>query len=161
MSVAQLADLLSVLPLDDKIDLLALLPKDETDRVRILLGTSEATAASLASHEYVAMAKQTTAAEALSRLRTGSADHTAVTYIYVVTEPDGVLLGVVDLRQLVLSGETTTLEELMVAPPVTVDSELVKEDIVDQFAKYNFRLLPVVDTHDHMLGVIGYKDIMR
>ena len=161
MTVAQIADLLSALPWDDRIDLLALLPKEETDRVRLLLGTSEATAASLASHEYVAMAQQTTAAEALSRLRAGTADHTAVTYIYVVTEPDGVLLGVVDLRQLVLSSEATTLEELMVAPPVTVDSELVKEDIVDQFAKYNFRLLPVVDTHDHMLGVIGYKDIMR
>ena len=161
MTVAQIADLLSALPWDDRIDLLALLPKEETDRVRLLLGTSEATAASLASHEYVAMAQQTTAAEALSRLRAGTADHTAVTYIYVVTEPDGVLLGVVDLRQLVLATEATTLEELMVAPPVTVDSELVKEDIVDQFAKYNFRLLPVVDAGDRLLGVVGYKDIMR
>jgi magnesium transporter len=161
MTVAQIADLLSALPWDDRIDLLALLPKEETERVRLLLGTSEVTAASLASPDYVAMKKETTAAEALARLRAGSADQNAVTYIYVVTEPDGVLLGAVDLRQLVLAAETTTLEDLMVAPPVAVDSEMVKEDIVDQFAKYNFRLLPVVDTQDHMLGVIGYKDIMR
>jgi len=49
----------------------------------------------------------------------------------------------------------------MVSPPVTVDSELVKEDIVDLFAKYHYRLLPVVDAGDRLLGVVGYKDIMR
>ena len=69
MTVAQIADLLSALPWDDRIDLLALLPKEQAERVRLLLGTSEATAASLASHDYVAMGKQTTAAEALARLR--------------------------------------------------------------------------------------------
>jgi Mg/Co/Ni transporter MgtE len=61
----------------------------------------------------------------------------------------------------VLASETTTLEELMAAPPVTVDSGLVKEDVVDVFAKYQFRLLPVVDARDRLLGVVGYKDIMR
>jgi Mg/Co/Ni transporter MgtE len=161
MTVAQIADLLSALPWDDRIDLLSLLPEQQAERVRQILGTSEATAASLVSQEYVAMPGHTTAAEGLARLRSSAPDPKAVTYIYVVTEPEGVLLGVVDLRQLVLANETTTLEELMVAPPVTADSELVAEDIVDLFAKYHFQLLPVVDGSDHILGVIGYKDIMR
>lgn len=161
MTVAEIADLLSALPWDDRIDLLSLLSEEHAERVRRILGTSEATAASLVSQEYVAMPGHTTAAEGLARLRSSAPDPKAVTYIYVVTEPEGVLLGVVDLRQLVLANETTTLEELMVAPPVTADSELVEKDIVDLFAKYHFQLLPVVDGSDHILGVIGYKDIMR
>jgi Mg/Co/Ni transporter MgtE/sporulation protein YlmC with PRC-barrel domain len=161
MTVAQIADLLSALPWDDRIDLLALLPKEQSERARQILGTSEATARSLLSHEYVAMPPRTTAAEALSRLRALAPDHQAITYIYIVAEPDSVLLGVVDLRHLVLAAETTTLEDLMVAPPVSADADLVKEDLVDLFAKYQFKLLPVVDAHDHMMGVIGYKDIMR
>jgi magnesium transporter len=161
MTVAQVADLLSALPWDDRIDLLSLLPTDQAERVRQILGTSEATAGSLVSQQYVAMPCQTTAAAALARLRSSAPSHKAVTYIYIVTEPDGVLLGVVDLRQLVLAHETTTLQELMVAPAVAADSGLVKEDIVDLFAKYHFQLLPVVDASDRILGVIGYKDIMR
>jgi CBS domain-containing protein len=161
MTVAQIADLLSALPWDDRIDLLSLLSDDQAERVRRILGTSEATAASLVSQEYVAMPGRTTAAEGLARLRSMAPDPKAVTYVYVVTEPERVLLGVVDLRQLVLANETTTLDELMVAPPVTADAELVEEDIVDLFAKYHFRLMPVVDGGDHMLGVISYKDIMR
>src|ERR1019366_3955488 len=161
MTVAQIADLLAALPWDDRIDLLSLLEKEQAERVRRLLGTSEVTAGSLASQEYVAMPAKTTATDALSRLRSSAPDHQAVTYIYIVTEPERVLLGVVDLRHLVLARETATLEELMVWPPVTADSELVKEDLVDLFAKYQFKLLPVVDAHDHIIGVIGYKDIMR
>jgi magnesium transporter len=161
MTVAQIADLLSALPWDDRMDLLAHVPKDQAERVRHLLGTSEATAGSLVSHDFVAMPKQTTAAEALARLRSSAPDHQAVTYIYVVTEPDAVLLGVVDLRELVLASETTTLEELMASPAVTADSELVQEDVVDLFAKYHFRLLPVVYAGDRLLGVVAYKDIMR
>lgn len=161
MSVAEIADLLSALPWDDRIDLLALLPTQQADRVRQILNTSEATAASLASAAYVAMAGRTTAAEALGRLRSGGLDRRAVTYIYVVTEPGGVLLGVVDLRELVLARESTTLEELMVAPPVTATGDQVEQDVVDLFAKYHFQSLPVVDTGDHLIGVVRYKDIMR
>jgi len=161
MTVAQVADLLSALPWDDRIDLLALLPAQQAERVRRILGTSEATAGTLVSQAYVAMPGQTTAAEALARLRSAAPHYKAVAYIYVVTEPDGALLGVVDLRQLVLADEATTLKELMVAPAVVADSELVKEDVVDLFAKYHFQLLPVVDASDRIIGVIGYKDIMR
>jgi magnesium transporter len=161
MTVAQIADLLAALPWDDRIDLLALLPKEQAERVRHILGTSEATAGSLVSQNYVAMPKQTTAAEALAQLRTAAPDKEAVTYIYVVDAPAGVLLGVADLREVVLANEGTALEEIMASPAVTVDSELVKEDIVDYFAKYHYRLLPVVDGGDRLLGVIGYKDIMR
>ena len=49
----------------------------------------------------------------------------------------------------------------MVAPPVVADSEMVKEDVVDLFAKYHFQRLPVIDAMDHVIGVIDYKDIMR
>jgi magnesium transporter len=155
------ADLLSALPWDDRIDLLSLVPTEQAERVRQLLSTSEARAGSLASQDYIAMPGETTAAEALSRLRVCGQDYKAVTYIYVVSESEGVLTGVVDLRQLVLANEATMLEDLMVAPPVSAGSDLVEQDVVDLFAKYHFQLLPVVDAGDHVLGVIRYKDIMR
>jgi magnesium transporter len=161
MTVAAVADLLSALPWDDRMDLLSLLPKDRAERVRQLLNTSEATAASLASQGYVTMPGGTSAGAALDQLRSRAPDHRAATYIYVTTEPEGVLVGVVDLRQLVLASATTPLEDLMVAPPVSAAADLVEQDIVELFAKYQFRLLPVVDPSDRLIGVIRYKDIMR
>jgi magnesium transporter len=161
MSPADQADLLSALPWDDRMELLALLPKEQAERTRALLSTDEAKARALMSNAYVAMAATTTAADALSRLRAAGHDKEAVTYIYVVREPDHVLLGVVDLRELVLANGTSTLEDLMATPPVSADAELLKEDLVDLFSKYHFRLLPVTDSADHLLGVLEYKEIMR
>jgi hypothetical protein len=37
----------------------------------------------------------------------------------------------------------------------------VLEDLAELFAKYQYRMLPVVDKHDHLLGVIYYNDIMK
>jgi CBS domain-containing protein/sporulation protein YlmC with PRC-barrel domain len=161
MSPAEVADLLSALPWDDRIDLLALLPKEAADRVRAILTSDETHAGSLMSSYYVAMPKETTAAAALSNLRTEGHDREAVTYVYVVREPEHVLIGVVDLRELVLAPDTATLEELMATPPVSVDMGLLKEDLAEMFAKYRYRLLPVIDGEDHLRGVISYKEIMR
>jgi CBS domain-containing protein/sporulation protein YlmC with PRC-barrel domain len=161
MTVGEMADLLSALPLDDRNEMLAHLPREQAERVKHILGTSEATAGSLVSPNYVSMPKDTTAADALTRLRSSAPDADAVAYIYVVTEPDHVLMGVVDLRDLVLAAESTTLEDLMMSPAVTVDSELVEQDVAELFEKYSWRMLPVVDTGDRLLGVIGYKDVRR
>ncbi|MGO9114119.1 MAG: CBS domain-containing protein [Thermoguttaceae bacterium] len=49
----------------------------------------------------------------------------------------------------------------MVAPVVAAESDDVREDLEELFAKYHYRMLPVVDRGDHLLGVILYKDIMK
>ena len=161
MSVPQLADLLSVLPHDDKTELLALLPPEQSRRIVAILSKREATAGALMSSNCVTMTKETTVGHALVHLRSSKLDHDVISYIYVVSEPDKVLLGVIDLRELVLSPDQTPLGELMVAPVVAAESDDVREDLEELFAKYHYRMVPVVDRSDHLLGVIHYKDIMK
>jgi magnesium transporter len=161
MTVAEMADVLSALPWDDRIDLLALLPKEQAERARSILASDEAKAGSLMSNHFVAMAPETTARDALAQIRQSMPDKDALSYVYVVRGPDAGLIGVVDLRELVLAAESATLGELMATPPVSADEELLREQLVDLFAKYQFRMLPVVDANDRLLGVIDYNDIMR
>jgi magnesium transporter len=71
------------------------------------------------------------------------------------------LLGVVDLRDLVIAPEDASLGELMASPVVTAEQDCLRGDLVALLAKYQFRMLPVVDAHDHLLGVVRYKDMMR
>ncbi|MGA2034377.1 MAG: CBS domain-containing protein [Thermoguttaceae bacterium] len=161
MSVPQLADLLSVLPHDDKVDLMALLPRDQARRIEAILSEREATAGALMSSSFVAMSKETTAGGALAQLRTSNFDHDMISYIYVVGEPNRALLGVVDLRELVLAQDIALLADLMVSPVVAADSDDLREDLEELFAKYHYRMVPVVDKGDHLLGVIHFKDIMK
>ena len=94
-------------------------------------------------------------------LRSSNLDHDMISYVYVVAEPDRLLLGVVDLRELVLAKDDAPLGDLMVAPVVAAEADNVREDLEELFAKYHYRMVPVVDRGDHLLGVIHYKDIMK
>ncbi|MGA2068614.1 MAG: CBS domain-containing protein [Thermoguttaceae bacterium] len=161
MSVPQLADLLSVLPHEDKTELVALLPPEVARRIETILSEREATAGALMSSACVTMTKETRVGEALRHLRTSNLDHDVVSYIYVVGEPDKLLLGVVDLRELVLARDETPLGELMVAPVVAAETDDLRKDLEELFAKYHYRMVPVVDRGDHLQGVIHYKDIMK
>ena len=161
MSVAQLADLFSVLPNDDKTELTSLLPPEQAQRITMILTEQEATARSFVSPNCVTMPREAKVGDALRLLRSSRFDHDMISYIYVVAEPQKILLGVVDLRELVLAPDDMTLGELMISPVVTAEADDLREDLAELFAKYHYRMLPVVDEKDCLLGVIHYKDIMK
>ncbi len=160
MTVPQLANLFSVLPHDDVEDLLALVPKDEADRVRGILSEREAKAADLISQDYLVVPPEGTVADALGRVRGSGREPGSISYLYTLKEDGQTLLGVVDLRALVVSPDELPLSEVMVSPVVAADAEDTQEEIAELFEKYHYRMIPVVDHTDRILGVIRYNDIM-
>lgn len=161
MSVAQLADLFSVLPLDDRNELMGLLPKDLAERASAILSEHETAASTFMNNHFISMPPSTTVAEALAKLRNPELDPDMISYVYLVDPAEGTLLGVVDLRKLVTATDATALRDIMASPVVSVDDNSLKDDVAQLFAKYHFRMLPVVDAKDRPLGVIYYNDIMK
>ena len=78
-----------------------------------------------------------------------------------MVDQDNILVGVADLRELVVAKDEMSLGEIMASPAVSVEEDDLREDVAQIFAKYHFRMLPVVDIADHILGVIYYQDIMK
>jgi len=161
MSVMQLADLFAVLPHEHQQDMMGLLPKNLSTRLVKILSEREVTASTLVSSRFVDMPKDTTVAAALEQLRETKPEPRSMSYIYVVSGPERTLLGVVDLRELALADGKRTLGDLMVSHVVTADESDTREDLIELFAKYHFRMIPVVDAKDHLLGVIQHADIMK
>jgi len=160
MTIPQIANLFSVLPHDDAVELMALLPAESVRRIRAILAEREARAGSLLSAEFLALPKEARVGEVLARVRRSGLEPHHVSYVYIVAEGN-FLQGVVDLRELVLADDQLTLGELMVAPVVSAEQDDTQEDLAQIFAKYHYRMIPVVDPQDHLLGVIRYKDIMK
>jgi len=99
--------------------------------------------------------------EILEKIRRSGVEPDAISYIYVISAEDQTLVGVVDLRELLLSSDQMTLGEIMVPPDVVAEENDVREDLAEMFAKYHYRMIPVVDERDHILGVIHFNDIMK
>jgi Mg/Co/Ni transporter MgtE len=161
MSIPQLADLFSVLPHEDFTKMMSLLPPEHVARIKAMWSERHSSAQSMVSAEYLAWPKEAKVGDVLSSIRASGKPHEAVSYVFVIAPEDKLLLGVVDLRDLVLADDAKTLGEIMVSPVVSADADDTRDDLADLFAKYHFRMIPVVDPKDHMLGIIHYNDIMK
>ena len=160
MTVPQLANLFSVLPHDDVEDLVSLLPAEEAERVRSILSDREAQASDLISSDYLAVASEGTVGEVLARIRASGRDPGSISYLYTLAEDGQTLVGVIDLRALVLAADEAPISELAASPVVAAEAADTQEEIAELFAKYHYRMIPVVDPGDRILGVIRYNDIM-
>jgi magnesium transporter len=160
MSIPQLADLFSVLPHEDMVEMMTVLPTADAARIKAIISDRESTARALMSNEYLAVSRDTKVGEVLKDIRASKRAHESISYVYVVGA-ENLLNGVVDLRELVLAGDALTLGELMSSPVVMAQADDTRDDLAEMFAKYHFRMVPVVDAQDHLLGVIHYKDIMK
>jgi magnesium transporter len=92
--------------------------------------------------------------------RSGRASH-AISYIYVVEGEERLLVGVVDVRDLVLAADDAAIGDIMTSPVIAADQDILRDDLRELFAKYHYRLLPVVDARDHLKGVVRYNEIMK
>ncbi len=160
MSVPQLADLFSVLPHDQMIKMMELLPKDQAERIRTIIADMESSANALMSSDFVAAKKTTSVLEILKEIRGSHHEPHSLSYLYLVDD-EKTLLGVVDIREIVLAADTVLLGDLMASPVVSAQSDDTREDLVELFTRYQFHMIPIVDEHDRLVGVIHHRDIMK
>ncbi len=160
LTIPQLADLFTVIPHDQVTGLMELLPEDKATRIRAILAEDETMAKSILSSDFLAVQGDAKIGDVLKTIRLSGREPGSISYIYV-TDADNVLLGVVDLRELVLAGDNMTVVDIMTSPVVAAEDDDVRKDLAQMFAKYHYRTIPVVDSQDHLLGTIRYNDIMK
>jgi len=160
MSVPQLADLFSVLPHDQMIKMMDLLPKDQAERIQTIIADLESSAGALMSSDFVTAKKTTSVFEIRKEIRSSHREPHSLSYLYLVDD-ERTLLGVVDIREIVLATDTVLLGDLMASPVVSAQSDDTREDLAELFTRYQFRMIPIVDEHDRLVGVIHYRDIMK
>jgi CBS domain-containing protein/sporulation protein YlmC with PRC-barrel domain len=161
MSVPQVADLFSHLPHEKVTELMGLLPPVRATRVNAALSNADVKASTLMSDRFLAFSKETKIGDVLATLRASTAVRRNISYLYIVEGEEKILLGLVDLRDLVTASPEAKLGNLMIAPVVMAEHDALREDLIKLFAKYQFRLLPVVDAKHRLLGIVRYTDLMK
>ncbi len=133
--------------------ILKLLPDNNRYRIEQLLIYPEDSAGQCMASSYMAVRPEFTASEAVEQIRNQSESVDVPFYVYVVDE-DNRLMGVVPLRRLVTCPQDTSIRELMVDDPFTVDTDDDSEEAASIARKYDIMAVPVVDANHHLMGVI-------
>jgi magnesium transporter len=159
MAPDEAADLLAELPEGRSQELLNLMQHEEAEDVRKLLTFPVDSAGGLMNTEFFTIPPNLTASAAIAALRKTASEAETVFYVYV-TEPDGKLIGVCSLRELIMADPRTPVSKFMHKRVVTVRVEDSQEDAAQAVSKYNLIALPVVDEQDRIQGIVTADDAL-
>ncbi len=153
------ADLLGDLDESDAEAILSKMDPDEAQEARELLQYEPDTAGGIMVTEFVVYPQQLTVQDVLDDLRTNAEAYSeyGIQYAYVRSE-NNTLIGVLRLRDLVLSLGSIPISEVMIVNPVSVMVDALLEDIEQLFDRYLFSGFPVVAPDGDIVGVVMRSD---
>ncbi|AGC68964.1 magnesium transporter MgtE [Thermoclostridium stercorarium subsp. stercorarium DSM 8532] len=167
----EIKNIIDELFLDDTIDFLEEMPSnivkrvlqatdDETRKlINQFLKYPEDSAGSIMTIEYVDLKKEMTVKQALEHIKETGVDKETIDTCYVLNE-NRILEGVIPIRKLILSDETTVVKDIMDTDPVYVNTHDDQEKIASLFKKYDLISMPVVDNERRLVGIVTIDDVV-
>lgn len=170
LSSAEAADVLEAMAPDDAADVLSRLDPAEARQILVEMEPVEAkeleellsyppeTAGGRMTPAFVALLPDVRVDQAIAALRKVAEEVETIYYAYVVDEENR-LLGVVSMRELVLSPPYRTVGEIMERDIVKVRATADQEEAARLLVEEGLLALPVVDEEDRLLGIITVDDV--
>lgn len=129
-------------------------PEDASDAQRLIAYDSN-TAGGLMITEYLAHPITFTIQQVLEDMRSNADEYSGydVQYVYV-TDSDGRLIGVIRLRDLVLTPGDATLDKIVIRNPRHVKTDESVAQLEAFFDEHGYFAVPVVDSMGVLVGVV-------
>ena len=173
LTTPELGRIVDELFLDDAADLVEELPADVVKRVlesasadtrrgiNQLLQYQEDSAGSIMTTEYISLKPDMNVEQSFKHIREVGMDKETL-YTCYVTDPKGVLIGVVTVRTMLLSQYADKIGDIMTdANIISVNTNDDREKVTELFQKYDFMAIPVVDSQNHLVGIVTVDDAME
>lgn len=167
---SELEEVMDEMYLDDTVDVLEEMPANVVERlllatdeetrkqINTLLNYPEDSVGSIMNVEYIAFHKEMTVEEAIMKIRQIGLNRETIYTCYVTEQRK--LIGVVSLRDLLTTGDSHTIEEIMETNMLYVHTHDDQEEAVHIINKYGLIALPVVDKEMRMVGIVTVDDAM-
>lgn len=153
------ADLLFEMPEKDAREVMNLLTNSNIKDIREIMTYGKETAGGLMKTNYIAVSSKSTAEEVINHLRKITPSASDLYYIYVLGD-EGVLLGILSLKSLIIAKPDEIAENFMHKKLISVNLLTKKEEIANIISKYNLIALPVVNDKNQLEGVIRSDTIL-
>ena len=165
---SEIKEVMDEMYLDDTVDVLEEMPANVVDRllmatdeetrqqINILLNYPEDSAGSIMNVEYIAFQKDMTVEEAILKIRQVGLNRETIYTCYVTEKRK--LIGVVSLKELLVSGDNRLIEEIMETNLLYINTHDDQEEAAAMINKYGLIAIPVVDKEMRMVGIVTVDD---
>lgn len=138
---------------EDREHFLTVLPEKIKEQIQELLSYPEGSVGRLMNPDYVAFRHDVKVRDAIQKIRALAKKESPLFYAYVIDE-QGVLIGIMNMRDLMLATQETTLENVMRREVFSFNAFTDREPAAQEISKRKYFAAPVVDAQNRLLGVI-------
>ena len=170
-SDTELREVVNELYVDDAADLVEDMPANVVKRILAqadpqmrreineILRYPSGSAGSIMTTEYVSLRPDMNVSQAIERIRRTGTDKETIYTCYVTQQRR--ILGTISVKTLLLSHDDNAfVRDLMDENVISVNTMTDQEEVAQMLSKYNFLALPVLDSDDHMVGIVTFDDAM-
>ncbi|SFC15010.1 magnesium transporter [Alkalibacterium subtropicum] len=143
----------------DNQTLLDMMDDEESQRVQEIMAYEAETAGSIMTKEFIAIKNTESMAEVVKRLRKIGREAETIYYLYVIDDKER-LVGVLSLRDLLLSPEDEIVENIMFNQVVSVKVSDDQEHVARVIQDYDLLAAPVLGFDGTMQGIVTVDDVM-
>ena len=165
----EIREVLDELYLDDTVDIIEEMPANVVRRIlantdsemraqiNALLNYPKDSAGSIMTTEFVDLQKDMTVAAAFEKIRRVGVDKETIYTCYVI-DKNRHLLGLISVKTLLLTSMKSIIGDIMETNVISVSTLQDKEEVGENFTKYGFLALPVVDNENRLVGIVTIDD---
>lgn len=167
----KLAELLTEMPSDDRVDLFKKFPEEkqelilpalaqaEREDIRRLASYPERSAGSIMTSEYVSIPADITVAEAINRIRLEAPQKETIYYSYIINERRQ-LIGFVSITDLILAHPNALVKDVMHEEIIYANVDEDQESAARKIQTYDLIAIPVVNGNNVLVGIITHDDAL-
>ncbi len=153
-------DVLNALPIQKREEVIASVDSDEkSQHILDLLRYDEDVAGGLMAKELIKANLNWTIKQCIEEIRKQAENVQKIYSVYVVDD-EGVLLGKVALKSIILSRDTTKVADIYDQDIVSVETFVEEEEVANIMQKYDLDALPVVNVKGKLVGRITIDDVL-
>ncbi len=152
-------DILEELPANIVNQILEKTPKQERKLINTFLNYPDDCAGSIMTPEYISLDKEWNVRQALDHIKKEGMDAETI-YTCYVRDSGRKLIGIVSLATLVIANDEERIKNIMRTEFVFAHVFEDQEEVSEDFKKYGYLALPVVDNEQRLVGIVTVDDIL-
>ncbi len=130
------------------------------DQIRELLTYPERSVGRIITTDFMSFASDVLVQDAIETIRALSKKRGPASYAYVVDEENH-LLGVLNMRDLLIASPDKTLESIMIKDVFSLHGFMDVQEAARELARRKYFAAPVVDSENKMLGLIKAERLIK
>ena len=151
------ADLYQELQKEEQIELLPYLTKKVREDVIVLSAYEPETAGGIMNTDFATVLITMTCQQAIAKIRHDAPSQKMIYYIYVVNN-DMKMLGIITLKDLIMSDPKDILKDLYNDHFVYVDVNEDRESVAQKIAKHDLVAIPVLNSLHQLVGIVSHEE---